>query len=154
MDFESETFIVCEDVSPIIAFNSNAQPDEMKFDPELSAPLTCSQNSTVAYSVALRGREGGANAELGDSVGHCLRASGGGGDKPHVLYDMRVRRLTPRECERLQAFPDDHTLITFRGKPAADGPRYKSLGKSLGNSMCVNVMRWIGQQIDFVHNFH
>lgn len=61
----------------------------------------------------------------------------------------RVRRLTPRECERLQAFPDDHTLITVRGKPAADGPRYKALG----NSMCVNVMHWIGRRIDFVHSF-
>jgi DNA (cytosine-5)-methyltransferase 1 len=56
---------------------------------------------------------------------------------------MAVRRLTPRECERLQGFPDDWTAITYRGKPAADGPRYKALG----NSMAVNVMRWIGERI-------
>lgn len=55
-----------------------------------------------------------------------------------------VRRLTPRECERLQGFPDDYTLIPFRGKPAADGNRYKALG----NSMAVPVMRWIGTRID------
>jgi hypothetical protein len=54
-----------------------------------------------------------------------------------------VRRLTPRECERLQGFPDDYTLIPYRGKPAADGPRYKALG----NSMAVPVMRWIGERI-------
>ena len=54
-----------------------------------------------------------------------------------------VRRLTPRECERLQGFPDDYTLIPVRGKPAADGPRYKALG----NSMAVPVMRWIGKRI-------
>jgi DNA (cytosine-5)-methyltransferase 1 len=54
-----------------------------------------------------------------------------------------VRRLTPRECERLQGFPDDYTLISHRGKPAADGPRYKALG----NSMAVPVMRWIGERI-------
>ena len=65
-----------------------------------------------------------------------------------VAKGMVVRRLTPRECERLQGFPDDHTLITARGKPAADGPRYKALG----NSMAVPVMRWIGEQIDFVHS--
>ena len=59
----------------------------------------------VAVSVALRGREGGATAELGDEVQHCLRASGGGGDKPHVLAGIQVRRLTPTECERLQGFP-------------------------------------------------
>ena len=57
---------------------------------------------------------------------------------------MAVRRLTPRECERLQGFPDDWTAIEYRGKPAADGPRYKALG----NSMAVNVMRWIGERID------
>lgn len=56
---------------------------------------------------------------------------------------MAVRRLTPRECERLQGFPDDWTAIVYRGKPAADGPRYKALG----NSMAVNVMRWIGERI-------
>jgi DNA (cytosine-5)-methyltransferase 1 len=55
-----------------------------------------------------------------------------------------VRRLTPRECERLQAYPDDYTLIEFRGKPAADGPRYKALG----NSMCVNEIRWVLQRIE------
>ena len=56
---------------------------------------------------------------------------------------MAVRRLTPRECERLQGFPDDYTLVEYRGKPAADGPRYKALG----NSMAVPVMRWIGERI-------
>ena len=59
---------------------------------------------------------------------------------------MQVRRLTPRECERLQGFDDDYTLIPVRGKPAADGPRYKALG----NSMAVPVMRWIGERIALV----
>ncbi len=58
-----------------------------------------------------------------------------------------VRRLTPRECERLQGFPDDWTLVPHRGKPAADGPRYKSIG----NSMAVPVMRWIGKRIQNVN---
>ena len=96
-----------------------------------------------AVAVALRGREGGATAELGDEVQNCLRASGGGGDKPHVLHAMRVRRLTPTEAERLMGFPDDYTLIPYRGKPAADGPRYKALG----NSWAVNVAAWVGQRI-------
>jgi len=59
---------------------------------------------------------------------------------------MAVRRLTPKECERLQGFPDEHTLISWRGKPAdqcPDGPRYKALG----NSMAVPCMRWIGERI-------
>jgi site-specific DNA-cytosine methylase len=59
---------------------------------------------------------------------------------------MTVRRLTPRECERLQGFPDDYTLIPWRKKAAGDcpdGPRYKALG----NSMAVNCMEWIGERI-------
>lgn len=64
-----------------------------------------------------------------------------------VMQGMAVRRLTPRECERLQGFPDDYTAVTYRGKPAADGPRYKALG----NSMAVPVMRWIGEQIEAVN---
>jgi DNA (cytosine-5)-methyltransferase 1 len=63
-----------------------------------------------------------------------------------VIVQSAVRRLTPRECERLQGFPDDYTLVTYRGKSAADGPRYKALG----NSMAVPVMRWIGERIAMV----
>jgi len=63
---------------------------------------------------------------------------------PNLLRtQMAVRRLTPRECERLQGFPDDYTVVEYRGKLAADGPRYKALG----NSMAVPVMRWIGERI-------
>jgi DNA (cytosine-5)-methyltransferase 1 len=54
-----------------------------------------------------------------------------------------VRRLTPRECERLQGFPDDYTDISEK---TPDGPRYKALG----NSMAVPVMRWIGERIQKV----
>lgn len=44
------------------------------------------------------------------------------------------------------ALPDDYTLVPFRGKPAADGPRYKAIG----NSMAVNVMHWLGERIQSV----
>jgi DNA (cytosine-5)-methyltransferase 1 len=60
------------------------------------------------------------------------------------LAGMTIRRLTPGECERLQGFPDNYTAITYRGKPAADGPRYRALG----NSMAVPCMRWIGDRIN------
>jgi DNA (cytosine-5)-methyltransferase 1 len=63
----------------------------------------------------------------------------------------QVRRLTPRECERLQGFPDDYTQIPYRNKPAEscpDGPRYKAMG----NSMAVPVMRWIGERINMVNS--
>ena len=67
-----------------------------------------------------------------------------------IQTSMQVRRLTPRECERLQGFPDDYTLIPHRNKAAADGPRYKALG----NSMAVPVMRWIGERIQMVEKLN
>lgn len=69
-------------------------------------------------------------------------------NKVQSVAASAVRRLTPRECERLQGFPDDYTLVPNRGKPAADGPRYKALG----NSMAVPVMRWIGERIQMVES--
>ena len=111
---------------------------------ECTHTLDCAQG--VAVAVALRGREGGATAELGDEVQNCLRASGGGGDKPHVLHAMQVRRLTPVECEALQGFPRSYTAIPWRNKPAdqcPDGPRYKALG----NSWAIPCVSWIGKRI-------
>ncbi|EJV1484446.1 Dam family site-specific DNA-(adenine-N6)-methyltransferase [Enterobacter hormaechei] len=60
-----------------------------------------------------------------------------------VAFGFSVRRLTPIECERLQGFPDGHTLVEYRGRPVANGHRYKAIG----NSMAVPVMRWIGERI-------
>lgn len=124
-----------------------------------------------AVAFALRGREGGAMPEVegeGDRIG-ALRAASGGSSRDYVAMSApeladtlsvganqttgfpgdfcargsAVRRLTPRECERLQGFPDDYTLIPYRKGMAADGPRYKALG----NSMAVPVMAWIGRRI-------
>ncbi len=73
-------------------------------------------------------------------------ASSGTNLTPAVMCGVSARRLMPVECERLQGFPDNHTLISWRGKEAAecpDGPRYRAIG----NSMAVPVMRWIGERI-------
>ena len=168
--------------TPIIAFSAKDYGGDAREN--LSPTLRAGGHSgshanagvmpAVAHTVALRGRAGGATAELGGEVATALRASSGGGDKPHVLavhgtqdpcvgvgvevafaqgrnnggenailQTLAVRRLIPKECERLQGFPDDHTLVAYRNKPAADGPRYKANG----NSMAVPVMHWIGRRI-------
>ena len=65
-------------------------------------------------------------------------------DQGTGLNDAKgIRRLTPKECERLQGFPDDFTKIQFKGKVAGDSVRYKALG----NSMAVPVMNFIGRRI-------
>jgi DNA (cytosine-5)-methyltransferase 1 len=65
-----------------------------------------------------------------------------------VQQATAVRRLMPVECERLQGFKDGHTAIMWRGKPAADGPRYNALG----NSWAVNCARWLGRRIEMVES--
>ena len=206
--------------------------------------FTLQSSKQHPVAVARRGREGGGTAELGDDLVGTLRASGGGGDKPHVLAfsckdygndatldlaptmramghhgshanaggqlavcvtgdithalkadgfdgsedgtgrappivpcnfqsgqsgvrindtagtldanygprrhngvlqaDMAVRRLMPVECESLQGFPDNWTLVPVGKGMAADGPRYKQLG----NSWAVPCVTWIGKRLD------
>lgn len=101
----------------------------------------------VAVAFDMRGREGGAMPEGPHDTAN-IRAASGGSSRSYVAQPHAVRRLTPVECERLQGFPDGYTAVEYRGKPAADGPRYKALG----NSMAVPVMAWIGKRIDAVNN--
>jgi DNA (cytosine-5)-methyltransferase 1 len=81
-----------------------------------------------------------------------MRAASGGSSRSYVAQEAdtlvwAVRRLTPRECERLQGFPDDYTDVPYRRRNwTPDGPRYKALG----NSMAVNVMGWLGERIGTV----
>ena len=60
-----------------------------------------------------------------------------------VCSQARVRKLTPTECLRLQGFPDNW----FDG---VDGYSDTAAYKAIGNSMCVNVMHWLGKRIDTV----
>ena len=106
---------------------------------DIAAPLSADadrgdQEQVVAFADAMLG-----DGRIGRST---LRA-----DRVLEVYSsMAVRRLTPREAERLQGFPDDYTLIPYRGKPAADGPRYRALG----NSWAVNCARWVARRIEMV----
>lgn len=111
--------------------------------------LNANANATAAVAFDLAQITSSANrtrAEPGLPASTLAKAS-----RMHVAHPMAVRRLTPRECERLQGFPDDYTAIPWRGRPAdqcPDGPRYKALG----NSMAVPVMAWIGQRIQAVED--
>jgi len=102
----------------------------------------------VAQPIPLDLRNSGRDPEKYDAINRQGVGVGEPGGLAHtvtsafvhgVAQGMAVRRLTPRECERLQGFPDDYTAIP----KAADGPRYKALG----NSMAVPVMAWIGKRI-------
>ena len=103
----------------------------------------------IAFDCKASGKNGFGVGEVAStmrSMGHADSHQNGGGHQA-VMQSMQVRRLTPRECKRLQGFPDDYTNVLHRGKPAADGPRYKALG----NSWAVPVVRWIGERIETVN---
>ena len=134
---------------PRFARNGRGAPDTV------AAALTSEAGRTgkgdSAQCVAIQERAVCENADAGpdgigvrdDGASYTLEAR----TVPQAVQSgWAVRRLTPRECERLQGFPDDYTQVPSRGKPAADGPRYKALG----NSMAVNCMRWIGRRIEMI----
>lgn len=143
IDFESETFVLERtggvfDEAIGFAQNQRDEVRECAVAGALAAEPGMKQQTYIAFGQQNSARQG-ASASASASVTPTLDKS----KVPGVGYGMQVRRLTPRECERLQGFPDDYTLIEVRGKPAADGPRYRALG----NSMAVNCMRWIGERI-------
>jgi len=111
---------------------AGAHPPAMAFavHAENSNAMTGAGNAAVANEIS--------RARCLDTTGGYAHSQGG-----TVVLQRAVRRLTPRECERLMGLPDDYTLITYRGKPAADGPRYKAIG----NSIAIPDLRWIGQRI-------
>ncbi len=142
LDFDTETFAV----------HGTQDPDTNR---ELAHTLGRNNGQekaivTEPFTLAIRGRSEGSTIEVrNDGTANALLTPNGGRAGMGVGaigWGMQVRRLTPIECERLQGFPDNHTLIGWRGKDATecpDGPRYKAIG----NSMAVPVMRWIGERI-------
>lgn len=64
--------------------------------------------------------------------------SASGGGHPPAVFSTAVRRLTPRECERLQGFPDDWTAT------GSDSARYKQMG----NAVTVNAAQYVAALID------
>ena len=91
------------------------------------------------------GWTGDETPKFGYEITPTLRAYQGG-EGVGVLRNGVMRRLTVKEWERLQGFPDGYTAIEFNGKPASD----KQRTTALGNSFPVPVLRWIGERIAFV----
>ena len=115
--------------------NSRVEADALVFGAQNSASQKATGETTLSdVTMSLTASYGAGGADLATKPMICTSA---------------VRRLTPRECERLQGFPDDYTQISWRGKEPEDCPnghRYKAMG----NSMAVPVMKWIGERIKMV----
>ena len=133
---------------PAIAYSmitANTGANGLGVATEVAPTLDRAQPCAVA---AFKGGQGSGAGSIGYSehLAPTLSSADEGNRTPTLMQAMQVRRLTPKECARLQGFPDDYLDLLYRGKPAADGPRYKALG----NSMAVPVMAWIGKRIQQV----
>jgi DNA (cytosine-5)-methyltransferase 1 len=145
-----------------VAFNitpSNSNKDYNARPSDRAQAITSAGNrpsarggDLIATGVTIHGTDGTATAASMTEVAGSIRTKPPGSvensSTTAALHGSAVRRLTPRECERLQGFPDDYTLIPWRNGMASDGPRYKALG----NSMAVPVMAWIGRRIQAVED--
>ncbi|SFD52051.1 DNA (cytosine-5)-methyltransferase 1 [Pseudomonas citronellolis] len=159
LDFESETFVVHGTQDPIVArgcahaLGRNSGQENAVFDPnQITSAANRSQPALGLCHTLTASRQ--PPCTFASDVAPTLRS---GNFRSHsnpltqadsLVVTSAVRRLTPRECERLQGFPDDYTLIPWRGKPAEecpDGPRYKAIG----NSKAVPVVRWIARRIEW-----
>jgi DNA (cytosine-5)-methyltransferase 1 len=135
----ANSFATSGGLVPVHAFDAR-QSDVLQYGNKTGPLDTHGHSVAVAFTQNQRDE-----VRLLDVVG-ALSAEPGAKQQTYLKDAMQVRRLTPRECERLQGFPDDYTDIKPGGKPTPDGPRYKALG----NSMAVPVMRWIGERINAV----
>lgn len=136
------------------AFNAQGggKQTSLGFDVQsgVAGTLSVGQQVAVAYSepiafdtTQITSKANRSNPQPGDPC-HTLAR---GAHAPAIASGYAVRRLTPIECARLQGFPDHHSRIAWRGKPAEecpDGPQYKTFG----NSMAVDVMAWLGARLD------
>lgn len=191
LDFESETFVVHGTQDPDVAqdcahtLGRNHGQENAVFDPNqitsvtnrsqptpgLCHTLPASSRAPIAFSCKDYGAYAGEVAPTLRS-GNYRNNSNPATEADSLVVTSAVRRLTPRECERLQGFPDDYTLVPYgrairpekldadyakylmRGgkmtyeqclQAAADGPRYKAIG----NSKAVPVVRWIAKRIEW-----
>lgn len=129
--------------TPGVAFHVTQDPISGDVSPAMGAGCA---TIGVAYPLAVRGRDGGADLEAGEPGDpmFALRAGDGGSSRSQLVAtetdQMIVRRLTPLECERLQGFPDNWT------EGQSDSARYKQMG----NSVAVPVFTWVLRRLEAV----
>lgn len=135
-----------EGQTAVVGFQPRIGRNGRGYEEEVCPALSKGGGATSDSRNCIAFTNNGGNTGLGISEEHAPPMTKINSSHGMIASGYTVRRLMPVECERLQGFPDHYTAIEYRGKPAADTPRYKALG----NSMAVNVMNWIGQRIEIV----
>jgi DNA (cytosine-5)-methyltransferase 1 len=140
LDFETDTFL------PSYGIPGNCigrKPENGGNGTGYSEEIGYTLTKTDVHAVCVHGTQDPCVSDVAFAQGR------NNGAENALISNMQVRRLTPTECERLQGFPDGYTNVSHRGKPLADGPRYKALG----NSWAIPPVRWIGERIQAVEGF-
>jgi DNA (cytosine-5)-methyltransferase 1 len=138
--------------TPIVAFTKDSGDDAGEVSPPIRAMNHDKSHANAGGQVAMAFTQN----QVGDVLSGDVCAAMGtnqnatGRNMPKIQTAMSVRRLLPVECEKLQGFEPGYTAIPYKGKPAADGPRYRALG----NSMCVNVMEYLLKRIEEVEGIN
>lgn len=147
---DTDNFVICEEQQVLPFDSTQITHAENRSQPKIGDPChpLTSAGHPPAIAIGFNWQNGGGYGAANDGLG--IEVEGAGPilrkQYPAVVTKLRVRRLTPKECERLQGFPDDYTRIGWRGKlvgKCPDGPRYRAIG----NSWAVPVARWIGARI-------
>ncbi|HFO0272945.1 TPA: DNA (cytosine-5-)-methyltransferase [Enterobacter asburiae] len=125
---------------PAIAYsfaeNTQGQVRLQDGDGQITGPLSTGggkpgQGYPAVVAFQERGRADGRHLEFNGELAYALTApSGGGRSQERNIFDSRnmaVRRLTPVECERLQGFPDNHTLIPTQKRKQITAEEYAYL---------------------------
>lgn len=118
--------------------------------PDSAALARTARPPAVALMFTERTRPDGRTIETSEDLAYALLNPGAGGrtqERGLLDGEMRVRRLTPLECERLMGLPDGLTAIRYKGKPMSDTARYRLIG----NSIVVPILEWLGRRIKLLH---
>lgn len=159
--------------TPIVAFTQNQREEVRIVERAGTLPIEpgMHQQTFVAFSCKDHGQDAGPVSPTLRAMGHAsshangggqvavaqchgsnvgpmgtLRSGNGneGGGVPFAAFPgLSVRRLTPRECERIMGWPDDHTRYRADGREIADGPRYRLCG----NGVVASVAEWLARRI-------
>lgn len=129
-------------VNPVLLTDAQSNAS---VETDVSGALSCHSAKDAPVVAFAANQRGEVRIQNGDGeIAGAVPANQSGKQVQAVTDGYILRRLMPLECERLQGFPDGWTDIEYKGKPAPDTLRYKAIG----NSMAVNVMKWIGERIE------
>jgi len=157
-DYKGDANIVVETIYTKSKRAQTSQDDETWVEGEISPTLNCFDNVGEGHSTILNVEQaigfnwanGGGYGNAHDGLG--ITPNGTGplttSQVPAVATANQVRRITPLECERLQGWPDNHTLLDANGKTQSDTTRYKQIG----NGISAPVAQWIAEQINNAEN--